>query len=204
MLVKMKAMEKEKTSMQEKYRLLEEELDTRRRELLILKRDDRAQYMMAERENWRAMMAQQKQVNAKLEKGAALFVGFSVDLEISRERIKSLQQQLEESQTVKVVEDEEGVGASHGAPLEEPLKEPLKEPLESLKESQEGSIPRDPSPAIMGPPQPVTPPAVVEGIEDAYQQLLSKSTELEEELRRYQEGMKEAKRELEEAKQMNV
>ena len=56
----------------------------------------------------------------------------------------------------------------------------------------------------MGPPQPVTPPVVVEGIEDAYQQLLSKSTELEEELRRYQEGMKEAKKELEEAKQMNV
>ena len=73
LLVKMKAMEKEKASMQEKYRLLEEELDTRRRELLILKRDDRAQYMIAERENWRAMMAQQKQVNAKLEKGMHRF-----------------------------------------------------------------------------------------------------------------------------------
>ena len=182
MLVKMKAMEKEKTSMQEKYRLLEEELDTRRRELLILKRDDRAQYMMAERENWRAMMAQQKQVNAKLEKGAVLFVGFSVDLEISRERIKSLQQQLEESQTVKIVEDEKEV----------------------VDASQEEPVPQDTTSAVMGPPQPVTPPAVVEGIEDAYQQLLSKSTELEEELRRYQEGMKEAKKELEEAKQMNV
>lgn len=182
MLVKMKAMEKEKTSMQEKYRLLEEELDTRRRELLILKRDDRAQYMMAERENWRAMMAQQKQVNAKLEKGAALLVGSSVDLEISRERIKSLQQQLEESQTVKIVEDEKEV----------------------VDASQEEPVPQDTTSAVMGPPQPVTPPAVVEGIEDAYQQLLSKSTELEEELRRYQEGMKEAKKELEEAKQMNV
>ena len=182
MLVKMKAMEKEKTSMQEKYRLLEEELDTRRRELLILKRDDRVQYMMAERENWRAMMAQQKQVNAKLEKGALLSMAFSVDLEISRERIKSLQQQLEESQTVKIVEDEEEV----------------------VDEPREESLPQDSTSVVMGPPQPVTPPVVVEGIEDAYQQLLAKSTELEEELRRYQEGMKEAKKELEEAKQMNV
>ena len=127
-------------------------------------------------------MAQQKQVNAKVEKGAALLVGSSVDLEISRERIKSLQQQLEESQTVKIVEDEKEV----------------------VDASQEEPVPQDTTSAVMGPPQPVTPPAVVEGIEDAYQQLLSKSTELEEELRRYQEGMKEAKKELEEAKQMNV
>ena len=103
-------------------------------------------------------------------------------MEISRERIKSLQQQLEESQTVKIVEDE---------------KE------ESPTMSQTESLPQDAASVVMGPPQPVTPPVVVEGIEDAYQQLLSKSTELEE-LRRYQEGMKEAKKELEEAKQMNV
>ena len=104
-------------------------------------------------------------------------------MEISRERIKSLQQQLEESQTVKIVEDEK----------EEPPTV-----------SQTESLPQDAASEVMGPPQPVTPPVVVEGIEDAYQQLLSKSTELEEELRRYQEGMKEAKKELEEAKQMNV
>ena len=104
-------------------------------------------------------------------------------MEISRERIKSLQQQLEESQTVKILEDE---------------KE------ESPTMSQTESLPQDAASVVMGPPQPVTPPVVVEGIEDAYQQLLSKSTELEEELRRYQEGMKEAKKELEEAKQMNV
>lgn len=103
-------------------------------------------------------------------------------MEISRERIKSLQQQLEESQTVKIVEDKE----------------------ESPTMSQTESLPQDAASVVMGPPQPVTPPVVVEGIEDAYQQLLSKSTELEEELRRYQEGMKEAKKELEEAKQMNV
>ena len=51
------------------YQLLEEELDTRRREIFILKREDSAQYMQAERENWKALLTQQKQVNAKLEKG---------------------------------------------------------------------------------------------------------------------------------------
>ena len=72
LMVRMKKMEKEKQEMQRQYQLLEEELDTRRREIFILKREDSAQYMQAERENWKALLTQQKQVNAKLEKG--LFV----------------------------------------------------------------------------------------------------------------------------------
>jgi singapore isolate B (sub-type 7) whole genome shotgun sequence assembly, scaffold_4 len=69
MMVRMKKMEKEKQEMLRQYQLLEEELDTRRREIFILKREDSAQYMQAERENWKALLTQQKQVNAKLEKG---------------------------------------------------------------------------------------------------------------------------------------
>ena len=59
MLVKMKNMEKEKAEMQRQYRLLEEELDTRRREIFVLKQENSVQYMMEERENWKAMIAQQ-------------------------------------------------------------------------------------------------------------------------------------------------
>ena len=73
MLVKMKNMEKEKAEMQRQYRLLEEELDTRRREIFVLKQENSVQYMMEERENWKAMIAQQKHVNAKLEKGTICF-----------------------------------------------------------------------------------------------------------------------------------
>lgn len=69
MMVRMEKMEKEKQEMLRQYQLLEEELDTRRREIFILKREDSAQYMQAERENWKALLTQQKQVNAKLEKG---------------------------------------------------------------------------------------------------------------------------------------
>ena len=69
MLVKMKNMKKEKAEMQRQYRLLEEELDTRRREIFVLKQENSVQYMMEERENWKAMIAQQKHMNAKLEKG---------------------------------------------------------------------------------------------------------------------------------------
>lgn len=69
MMVRMKKMENEKQEMLRQYQLLEEELDTRRREIFILKREDSAQYMQAERENWKALLTQQKQVNAKLEKG---------------------------------------------------------------------------------------------------------------------------------------
>lgn len=69
MMVRMKNMEKEKQEILRQYQLLEEELETRRREIFILKREDSAQYMLAERENWKALLTQQKQMNAKLEKG---------------------------------------------------------------------------------------------------------------------------------------
>ena len=106
MLVKMRNMEKEKVEMQRQYRLLEEELDTRRREIFVLKQENNVQYMMEERENWKAMIAQQKHMNAKLEKGTIYFSLLTLDLEISRERIRSLQHQLENSSVVTLSPEE--------------------------------------------------------------------------------------------------
>ena len=75
MLVKMRGMEKEKDEMKRQYKLLEDELEQRRNEIFQLKRANNAQYVMEERENWRAMVTQQKQEIEKLKKGSTvLFV----------------------------------------------------------------------------------------------------------------------------------
>ena len=70
MLVKMRGMEKEKDEMKRQYKLLEDELEQRRNEVFQLKRANNAQYVMEERENWRAMVTQQKQEIEKLKKGS--------------------------------------------------------------------------------------------------------------------------------------
>lgn len=70
MLVKMRSMEKEKDEMKRQYKLLEDELEQRRNEVFQLKRANNAQYVMEERENWRAMVTQQKQEIEKLKKGS--------------------------------------------------------------------------------------------------------------------------------------
>ena len=69
MLVKMRGMEMEKDEMKRQYKLLEDELEQRRNEVFQLKRANNAQYVMEERENWRAMVTQQKQEIEKLKKG---------------------------------------------------------------------------------------------------------------------------------------
>ena len=70
MLVKMRGMEKEKDEMKRQYKLLEDELEQRRNEVFQLKRANNAQYVIEERENWRAMVTQQKQEIEKLKKGS--------------------------------------------------------------------------------------------------------------------------------------
>lgn len=70
MLVKMRNMEKEKDEMKRQYKLLEDELEQRRNEVYQLKRANNAQYVMEERENWRAIVTQQKQEIEKLKKGS--------------------------------------------------------------------------------------------------------------------------------------
>ncbi|KAK8801218.1 hypothetical protein WA171_004365 [Blastocystis sp. BT1] len=85
MIVHMRTVEKEKEEMRKKYKQMEDELELRRQEIFQMKRESSTQYVMEERENWKAVMAQQQQVISKLEK----------DLAISQERSSALQQQLD-------------------------------------------------------------------------------------------------------------
>ena len=196
MMVRMKNMEKEKQEILRQYQLLEEELETRRREIFILKREDSAQYMLAERENWKALLTQQKQMNAKLEKGYFELPFWGLDLEISRERISSLQQQLDDfkQQQQNPLEEKDGddkdsVKDSHQQEQDEHLQ---KEELASNNVIS------------MGPPQPVTPPGVVEELSDAYTTALADQSKLKEELTRLREEVDTAKKEAEEAKRVNM
>lgn len=66
---KVKSMENERDAMRKQVNNLEEEVDARRNEIYRMKRAGTAQYVVEERENWKAIVAQQKQENAKLEKG---------------------------------------------------------------------------------------------------------------------------------------
>ena len=70
---KVKGMEVERDAMKKQVHSLEEEGDKRRDEIFRMKRAGTGQYVMEERENWKAIVAQQKQENAKLEKGTSLF-----------------------------------------------------------------------------------------------------------------------------------
>lgn len=65
----MKTIEKEEEEMKRKYKLMADELEQRRIEIYQMKRESNSQYVMEERENWKAILVQQKQVNSKLERG---------------------------------------------------------------------------------------------------------------------------------------
>lgn len=65
----MKTIEKEEEEMKRKYKLMADELEQRRIEIYQMKRESNSQYVMEERENWKAILIQQKQVNSKLERG---------------------------------------------------------------------------------------------------------------------------------------
>ena len=95
MIVHMRTVEKEKEEMRKKYKQMEDELELRRQEIFQMKRESSTQYVMEERENWKAVMAQQQQVISKLEKGEELADALGVDLAISQERSSALQQQLD-------------------------------------------------------------------------------------------------------------
>ena len=55
--------------MKRKYKLMADELEQRRIEIYQMKRESNSQYVMEERENWKEILVQQKQVNSKLERG---------------------------------------------------------------------------------------------------------------------------------------
>lgn len=59
--------------MKRKYKLMADELEQRRIEIYQMKRESNSQYVMEERENWKAILVQQKQVNSKLERGFLFF-----------------------------------------------------------------------------------------------------------------------------------
>ena len=65
----MKTIEKEEEEMKRKYKLMADELEQRRIDIYQMKRESNSQYVMEERENWKAILVQQKQVNSKLERG---------------------------------------------------------------------------------------------------------------------------------------
>ena len=51
--------------MERDYRQMEKELDSKRVEILNMKRANVAQYAIEERENWKAMLQQQKSENKR-------------------------------------------------------------------------------------------------------------------------------------------
>lgn len=73
MLLHIRSMEKEKVKLQEQYKQMEDELELRRNEIFQMKREASAQYVIEERENWKAMLNQEKKLNEKLNKGTIFF-----------------------------------------------------------------------------------------------------------------------------------
>ena len=64
-----KTIEKEKKELQQHYKEMEDELEMRRQEIYQMKREASNDYVVEERENWKALLNQQKQENDKLKKG---------------------------------------------------------------------------------------------------------------------------------------
>lgn len=69
MILHMRTVEREKEEMRKQYKQMEEELETRRNEIFQMKRESSSQYVMEERENWKARLLQQQQLISKLQKG---------------------------------------------------------------------------------------------------------------------------------------
>ena len=118
-------------------------------------------------------------------------------MEISRERIKALQQQLEDSQKHK----QNHIEMKDGDYKDSVTKDDHEQ--QQNERSQEEEVVRNDG-LSFGPPQPVTPPEVVEEFSEAYSSALADQTKLKEELNRLREEVDIAKKEAEEAKQVNV
>ena len=71
MLQYIKSIEKEKKELVRRYKEMEDELETRRQEIYQMKREASNEYVVEERENWKALLNQQRQENDKLKKGAS-------------------------------------------------------------------------------------------------------------------------------------
>ena len=71
MLQYIKSIEREKKELARRYKEMEDELETRRQEIYQMKREASNEYVVEERENWKALLNQQRQDNDKLKKGAS-------------------------------------------------------------------------------------------------------------------------------------
>ena len=118
-------------------------------------------------------------------------------MEISRERINALQQQLEDSRK----HEQNHIEVKDGDYKDSMIKD--EHAHQQNEQSQEKEVVRIDE-LSFGPPQPVTPPEVVEEFSDAYSSALADQTKLKEELNRLREEVDIAKKEAEEAKQVNV
>ena len=66
---KLKENEKEKSQLEYEYKQMERELNQKRNEIFNMKRANVAQHAIEERENWNAMLIQQKNENKRLQNG---------------------------------------------------------------------------------------------------------------------------------------
>lgn len=214
LLVHVKTIEKEKEDMKRRYKLMEDELEQRRIEIYQLKRESDSQYVMEERENWKAILVQQKKVNSKLERGLEWdYPAYSLDLEISNDRIKSLEAQLEKTNNDQIVEKEDmkkteelvhsAVTATNLEPPQSVQEDEHKEEADSsvIEEStnecqsiQDGEKSEENPPTIpsaLGPPQPAFPPDM-------------ESEEQPQELIKANQTIAALSSQLQEAKQLNL
>ena len=76
----MQELELEKTQMERAFKKMEKELDQKRVEILNMKRANVAQHAIEERENWKAVVMQQKSENKRLQSGILLFVGIYIQM----------------------------------------------------------------------------------------------------------------------------
>lgn len=75
---KLEQLELEKKNMERDYKQMEKELDSKRVEILNMKRANVAQYAIEERENWKAMLQQQKSENKRLQTSISMVYGDDV------------------------------------------------------------------------------------------------------------------------------
>ena len=214
LLVHVKTIEKEKEEMKRRYKLMEDELEQRRIEIYQLKRESNSQYVMEERENWKAILVQQKKVNSKLERGLECnHLVYSLDLEISKDRIKSLEAQLEKTNNEQVIEKEDVKQTEeivHSAATETNLGPPqpvqeegdkedtnspaIEEGTNESQSNQDIETNEENPPTIsssLGPPQPAFPPDMV-------------SEEQSQELIKANQTIATLSSQLQEAKQLNL
>lgn len=206
LLLHIRGVEKEKVELQKRYKLVEDELELRRNEIYQMKREASAQYVIEERENWKAMLNQERKLNEKLNKGISLLFELNVDLEIYKSRLVLLEEQLKneiEAPSIKVesIQSEELViSPEEQTELIEPTEttDPLLVPSISEETTEESLII-----SSAGPPQPELPPgAEIDGM--SIESLQEQKAELEREIQSIREEIDKLQKELDESKQINL